>query len=65
MCCADKEGLFESAAVRTMVARTIEEAVDFGVDILDAYVVMPDHLHILLKLGHDKTLERTVNDLKK
>lgn len=51
--------------MRDIVARTIEETTDYGVDILHGYVVMPDHVHLLFRLGHTKTLERTVGDLKK
>ena len=65
ICCADREAFFEGKDVRDLVSALIEGSVAHGFSRLEAYVVMPDHVHIMFRLGHSKSLAEALRDLKK
>jgi len=65
LCCADRAELFADHAIRNLVGELIEESVEYGFERVDAYVVMPDHVHVVCELGDSKSLARAMNDLKK
>ena len=56
ICCVDKQSFLDLDEVKQVVSDAIIGLVGRGVDRLDAFVVMPDHLHILFALGQTKEL---------
>ena len=53
ICCADREAFFEGKDVRDLVSALIEGSVAHGFSRLEAYVVMPDHVHGIIVLTDD------------
>jgi putative transposase len=56
--------LFKVADVADIVARRIVECRDGGAYLLHEFVVMPDHLHVLLTPGGTTTLEKAMQLIK-
>lgn len=60
----DPHGPLNSEAVRQLVAEAIQGMLGRGFRCLEAYVVMPDHVHILFVLDSRRSLSATIGALK-
>ena len=60
----DPHGPLNSEAARRLVAEAIHGMLGRGFRRLEAYVVMPDHVHILFVLDDTRTLSATLDGLK-
>ncbi|MEN6548296.1 MAG: transposase, partial [Armatimonadia bacterium] len=63
--CANHQRLLHQDRIRQLVAEAIQGMLGRGFGRLDAYVIMPDHIHILFSLADTKSLSQAIQDLKK
>jgi putative transposase len=59
-----RQRVFEHAAAATSACACFDNERLLGTNRMLAWVLMPDHLHFLLELGHDEDLEQCVSRLK-
>jgi putative transposase len=59
-----RRALFVNQAMGKMVVEQIVDCRDRGFYKLHAFVVMPDHLHVLLTLGESTTVEKAMQMIK-
>jgi putative transposase len=59
-----RQPLFADFYSARIVARCLNDRVSLGQSQLLAWVVMPDHIHLLVQLGEVGSLSRVVNRLK-
>ncbi len=60
----ERRPLFHKQSLAEIVERKLFECRDRGFYLLHAYVVMPDHLHLLLTPGESTSLEKAVQLIK-
>jgi putative transposase len=60
----ESRALFVTAPPCEVFVETLLHYRDQGAYLLHAFVLMPDHFHILLTPGHETTLERSVQFIK-
>lgn len=65
ICCIDRLPLLETDPVKAVIAASLPGVVSNGARRLDAWVIMPDHIHLLFDLAEDRTLAQVVGSLKK
>ena len=61
---AEPHGPLNSEAAAQLVAEAMHGMLGRGFRCLEAYVVMPDHVHILFVLDEERTLSATMDGLK-
>ena len=62
--CADRERRFVPGPIASAVASTLESTALWGRSIPLCWVLMPDHAHLLVELGSDRSLGRLMQRVK-
>ena len=65
ICCDRREPHLASDAVSLTVQEGLFGLLSRGIEIMEGYVLMPDHLHVIFKLGGDQPLEVVLREFKK
>jgi putative transposase len=63
-CTWGRRSLLQSERAASLFVQTLRDYRNAGKFHLHAYVVMPDHFHLLVTVGSDMTIERTVQLVK-
>jgi putative transposase len=61
VCCRNREKLFLNYEVARVMAATLSQVLKNNASEILAWVIMPDHMHLVLRLGGEETLSKTMN----
>ena len=61
VCCKNREKIFQDYSAARVMSSTLHNVLKEKQSKILAWVVMPDHMHLVLQLAEDETLAKTMN----